>query len=286
MTAYPRTSLSTDLRGIGAEVVITLAGVVASFATVAINLGLQRALDFDLLSLTVIVIIPAGAIYGGLASASGYYLAARATQTLANRRTLFEMLAIALSTWLLSHWVSYSLLRFSNGALLRDTVSFWDYFRLRTEHLRLTIESAGGSEMGRTGDLGLLGYVTELIQILGYLCGGFLPWLALKQAEACEPCGRYAKKKQLLRRVTSQAFDDVLRRATIALPHFAEQVRAAVGKRRLVGMSLRLVQCPACHRQWIRPAVIVMDGNHPLESQLAPHDVDQMQAKQLQELAA
>jgi hypothetical protein len=264
---------------------MTGAGILASLATVALNLSLKRWLDFDLLSLTLVVIIPAGALYGGLASASGYYLAARATHTLPNRRTLFEMVAIALSTWFLAHWATYALLRFPNGALVRDVVSFWDYFRVRTEHLQLSFERAGGSRTDDGTPLGMLGYAAELLQVAGFVCGGLLLWLGLKQAEACAPCGRFAKSKQLLKRATSQLFDDALRRASIALPALADQVRTAVGARRLIGMNLRLVECPACHRHWIRPAVVVMSGNQPFESKLASHDIEARQAALLHQVA-
>src|SRR5207249_10248638 len=141
---------------------------------VAFDVGIERALDLDLLGLTFAFVIPAGAFFGGLGAASGYYVAARTTQTLPNRRILFEMLAIAFSTWVLMHWVEYATLRLSSGKLVRDVVPFWEFLQIRTEHLQLTVENAGGRAIGSPTELGLLGYAHELLQIAAFRRGGFV----------------------------------------------------------------------------------------------------------------
>lgn len=275
---------AADLRGLSAELLITIAGLATSAAIVALNFALRRGLDLDLLALTFLVVFPVGAFVGGIAAASGYYMAARATHMLPNRRMLFEMLAITLSTWFLSQWLSYALLRFPNGALVRDVVPFWDYFRVRTEHLQISFQSHG-SETGRSADLGGWGYVGELIQIAGYLLGGLLMWHGLTRLEACTPCGRYARTQPVLKRATSAAFEELLQRANLVLPQLAERVRTAVGAKRLVGLNLNLVQCPSCHRHWIRPEAVVMDGAHPTVSAIPSYDIDRHQALQLGRLA-
>ena len=276
----PGTGFVADLRGLSAELLITIAGLATSAAIVALNFALRRGLDADLLALTFLVVFPVGAFIGGIAAASGYYMAARATHMLPNRRMLFEMLAIALSTWFIGHWLSYALLRFPNGALVRDVVPFWDYFRVRTEHLQITFQSHG-SELGRSANLGSWGYVGELIQIAGYLLGGLVLWHGLTRLEACTPCGRYAKSQPVLKRATSAAFEELLQRANLVLPQLAERVRVAVGKKRLVGLNLNLVQCPSCHRHWIRPEAVVMNGSHPMTSAIPSYDIDRHQALQL-----
>ena len=84
-----RPSFGAEIRGVSAEVLTTLAGIAAAVGVVAFNVGIERALDLDLLGLTFAFVIPAGAFFGGLGAASGYYVAARTTQTLPNRRILF-----------------------------------------------------------------------------------------------------------------------------------------------------------------------------------------------------
>jgi hypothetical protein len=279
-------AIAKDVRGMSAEVVTTLAGIVAAVGVVAFNVGLERLLDLDLLGLTYAFVLPCGAFIGGIGAASGYYAAARFTQTLPSRRMLFEMLAIALSTWLLMHWVEYASLRLPSGRLVRDAIPFWDYLLIRTEHLRLTIQSAAGSAVDTTSELGLLGYAHELVQVAGFLLGGFVMWCVLRAHEACKPCSRYASTTLLLKRAPSTTFDDLLGRAGVVLPAFADHLAQVMGKRRLVGLNLSIATCPACHRSWIRPAAVVMDGAHAVAKPVAPYDLAPAQAAELHRLAS
>lgn len=275
-------AIRADMRGLSTEIITTVAGIAAAGAMVTLNLLLQRSLDLDLLGLTYAFVIPAGAIIGGLGAAAGYYIAARLTNTLPSRRMLFEMLAIGVSTWMLMHWVEYATLRYADGRLVRDSWPFWDYLLVRTEHLRLTMQNAGGSPTGTTSELGLLGYAHELLQIAGFLCGGFIMWAALKSQEACHACSRYAPSVKLLQRATTAVFDELLRRADVQLPSFAERVKARVGTLRLVGLNLSIATCPSCRRSWLRPGVVVMQGNHAVAQRLDAHDVTAAQAAAVQ----
>ena len=255
-------SVGADLRGLSKEVVTTLAGIAAAVGMVATNIVSQRVLDLDFLGLTYAFILPVGAILGGLGAAAGYYVAARITSTLPSRRMLFEMLAIGVSTWLLMHWVDYATMRFGNGTLVRDAVPFAEYLRLSTEHLQLTIENSGGTNTTTTPELGLLGYAHELVQIAGFVAGGFIMWTALKRQEACTPCSRYAHALPLLQRAPSAMFDDVLRRANVQLDGLAQRIARVAGGKRLVGLNLSIATCPSCRRSWVRPAAVVMQGSH------------------------
>ena len=252
-----------DLRGLSKEVITTLAGIAAAVAVVAINIVSQRVLDLDFLGLTYAFILPAGAILGGLGAAAGYYAAARITSTLPSRSMLFEMLAIGVSTWLLMHWVDYATMRFENCALVRDALPFTDYLQLRAEHLQLTI-SNGGNHGTTTPELGLLGYVHELLQIVGFAAGGLMMWIFLKRLEACTACSRYAHTLPLLQRAPSATFDELLRRANVQLDGLAQRISRVAGAKRLVGLNLSLATCPSCRRSWVRPAAVLMEGSHPV----------------------
>jgi hypothetical protein len=274
-----------DLRGLSTEINTTLAGILAAVGMVALNIVSQRVLDLDFLGLTYAFILPVGAILGGLGAAAGYYVAARITSTLPSRRMLFEMLAIGVSTWLLMHWVDYATMRFGNGALVRDALPFADYLSLRAEHLQLTI-SNGGSSGTTTPELGLLGYVHELVQIAGFVAGGLMMWIALKRQEACTPCSRYAHTLPLLQRVPSTTFDEVLQRANVQLEGVAERVARVAGAKRLVGLNLTLAICPSCHRSWLRPAAVLMEGSHPVAKAIEAYPVTAQQSTALRGLLA
>jgi hypothetical protein len=275
-------SSDSELKRLTTEAITTAAGFAAAAGMVAVNVLLQRGLDFDLLGLTLFFVLPVGAFYGGVAGASGYYIVARWRQRLPSQRMLFEMIAVALSTWLLMHWVEYASVQLRDGTHVRDVVSFWRYMRIRTEHLQFVYQNSAGRPIGAPTNLGLLGYAHEFLQIVGFLLGGVLIWLLLRSHEACTPCSRYARTKRLLQRAPSAVFDDVLNRAGIALPGFAERVAQALGKRRLVGLNLTLATCPSCQRSWIRPAAVGMDGAHPVAKLVAPYDISAAQAMELQ----
>jgi hypothetical protein len=273
--------LRADVRGLSTEIITTLAGIATAVVVVALNVAFEHALDLDFLGLTYLFVLPVGAILGGFGAAAGYYFAARLTSTLPSRRMLFEMLAIGLSTWLMMHWVGYATLRFNDGSLVREAVPFWEYLRLRTVHLQLTIESPAGTNPSTTPELGLLGYAHELLQIAGFLCGGFVMWAGLKSYEACEPCSRYAHSLKLLQRAPSTVFDDVLRRAGVALPSLAERVATAARGKRLVGLDLSLATCPSCRRSWARPGAVILQGNQPVVRRMEPYDLSSAQAAAL-----
>lgn len=269
-----------DLRGLSTEIITTLAGILAAVGMVAINIVSQRVLDLDFLGLTYAFILPAGAILGGLGAAAGYYVAARITSTLPSRRMLFEMLAIGVSTWLLMHWVDYATMRFSDGSLVRDAIPFVDYLSLRAEHLQLTI-SNGGNHGTTTPELGLLGYAHELLQIAGFAAGGLIMWKALKRQEACTPCSRYAHTLSLLQRAPSAMFDEVLQRANVQLDGLAERIARVAGAKRFVGLNLSLAICPSCHRSWVRPAAVLMEGSHPVAKPIEAYPVTAQQSAAL-----
>jgi hypothetical protein len=193
---------------------------------------------------------------------------------------LFEMLAIGVSTWLLMHWVDYATMRFGNGALVRDALPFTDYLSLRAEHLQLTI-SNGGSHGTTTPELGLLGYVHELLQIVGFAAGGLMMWIFLKRLEACTACGRYAQTLPLLQRAPSTTFDELLRRANVQLDGLAQRISRVAGAKRLVGLNLSLATCPSCHRSWVRPAAILMEGSHPVAKPIDAYAVTAPQSAAL-----
>lgn len=284
LAAPAQQPFAKDLRGLSTEALTSIAGVLAASAVVALNVGIQRVLDLDLLGLTYAFIFPVGAFIGGLGAALGYYAAARLTQTLPSRRMLLEMLAIAVSTWLLMHWVEYATLRLDDGRMASDAVPFWDYLRIRTEHLQLVMQgSAPGADT--TPELGLLGYVHELIQIAGFLLGAFLVWQRLKIQEACTPCSRYARSQRLLQRAATQVFDDLLQRCGVVIADLRGRVAGVVGNHHLVGMNLSIVTCPSCGRSWMRPAAIVFDRGHAIARQLDAHALTPTQAAAMRSFA-
>jgi hypothetical protein len=270
----PMAAVGQDIRGLSAELLITVAGIITTVAVVGLNLLASNSLGFDLLSFSFWLVIPAGAIIGGMAAASGYYAAARVTQTMPSRALLFNMVAIAVSAWFLSKWASYATLRLDDGTRVADLVSFWQYFVILTESMQLSIGTRGNVNAATTGELGMLGYAREALQVFGFMAGGFVTYLHLSEVEACESCRRYAKTKAVLNGVAPEEFDRALAEAAIFLPNVAFQARIALGRKALAGLSLYLSRCPSCEREWLRPAIVTRSGDSLDVTRLGRYSVD------------
>lgn len=248
-------ALMQEVRQLSSNVVILVGGVVTSLATVALNFLFSRALDFNLLSLSFWFVVPAGAVCGGMAAASGYYAAARLTHSMPSRTLLFNMVAVAASTWILSKWISYATLTLDDGIRVADVVPFWEYFKISTEAMQLTFKST------TTESLGSLGYVREALQLIGFMAGGFASYLFLGHVEACSTCRKYAKTTMLLNTVSGERMDELLDAVEISLPGIADDARAEIADGNLKGFSLFLYTCPRCQGEWLRPATVVQSGD-------------------------
>lgn len=272
--ATPGRVVGKDLRGLSSELLITVGGIVTTATVVGLNLLVTNALHFDLLSLSFWFVIPAGALIGGMAAASGYYATARLTQTMPSRTLLLNMVAIAVSAWFLTKWASYATLRLDDGTRVADLVSFWQYFVVSTESMQLAFGTRGNISAATTGELGMLGYVREGLQLVGFMVGGFASYAMLSDVEACEPCRRYARTETILNSVDPEAFDNALAEADVVLPGVGDQAQFALGKKALEGVSLYLSRCPQCNREWLRPAIVTRSGDSFTTTKLGSYSVD------------
>lgn len=282
--------MSSQRNAGAAELLISIGGLITSIVVVAANALVVHLLDFDVLSLTVWFIVPAGAACGGLVAASGYYVVATWTQSMPTSRLLFNMVAIGVSTWLLYNWVEYYTFVLDDGTAVRDIASFGQYFALAAEHTQLTIRARAGTTGVTTGELGTLGYVREALQALGFMGGGFAMYALLADKEVCHTCRRYVTVKLLIEAGTAASFDAALSRAGLSLPGVVDEAMVVLGKRRLVGLDLALLQCPLCTSKWIRPALVVQSGENAerirLRKYLAPdEDVDRLLAAAAESIA-
>lgn len=251
----PGSSSSLGARYVRAPIVIAMCGMITSMATVAANYAVNRWLNLDVLSISFWLVIPAGGLIGGMSAASGYYVGARATQTMPSRQLLWAMVALGGCTWLLSKWVPYTL-RSSSGTRPSDLMSFWDYIWRTAEHVRLSIGARAHPQLYTTGELGELGLWRECLQAVAFMAGGVFVHRLLSTVEACSTCKRYAAESVLLNGASFEGFCSVLEGAQLRIPELNEDVQYVLDNRPLVGMSLYLYRCPKCEQEWFRPAVV------------------------------
>lgn len=280
-TPLQRTDSSpADMPGWASDLVIMLGGIITSGLTVELNNLLIKHANTNFLGLSMWFIVPVGALCGGMAAASGYYFTAVWTNHMPTKRFLLEMAVVGASTWLYMHWGEYQATTFANGTPISDSVGFWEYWTYTTEHQTLTIKSRGSSSH-ETGELGMLGYGRELLQLLGFLGGGIAVWFILDSRERCDPCRRYAKVRNLLKKVSPDEFFGASDQAKVEFPNIDEQVTTKLGKRALLGLGLNLARCPKCEAQWARPYIVVNNGNHEGRDMLERFDLHKEQATAL-----
>lgn len=263
--------IKRDVRDISSELIILAAGAATSILTAVVNLIVARAFNFNFLSVSHWFVVPTGALCGGMAAASGYYLGAVWTHTMPSKKFLLEMAAIGASTWFLALWLEYATLTLDDGRTASDLVTFWQYFQVQAEHMTLKIGSGSGG--ADTGELGQLGYVREALQLLGFIAGGAVVWSYLKDREACEACRKYARTNTLLSAESPDRFQAVMDKAELSFPSLVEDAKRLLGNQPLLGLDLVLAECPSCHRRWARPAVVMGNANSPTRSKLSRYSI-------------
>jgi hypothetical protein len=278
------TTQSADAR-ILAGLVTSLAGAATTFGVAVANLLLINRLGHDLLSFSVLFIIPVGALVGGAAAASGYYGAARLTQTMPSNWLVLQMPVVGLSAWVFSHWIVYATTVLDDGRSLRDLVSFFENWQWNATHQSLNI-TVHGHTSGSTGELGTLGYVREALQAVGFIFGAFATFGFLASVERCNECRKYARVNRILRGVAVEAFDSVLQNSGVALPGIGEDARLNSGAKAIDSLHLDECLCPQCGRLWIRPTLVVGAGHSMTEVKLRQYNVDKTIIASLRRAAA
>ena len=268
-------SVKNDAVDVGRQVALAACGLVTTIAVVLLNAWVAGAANFNLLSLSFWFVIPAGAVIGGMAAAIGYYGGALLTQTMPTKQIAWSMVGIAAGAWFFSHWLEYASMTFADGTNVSDTVEFWEYLKFSAEHQTLTIGTSRNPTSGvNTGELGVLGYAREGLQLLGFVGGGLSVYGFLRNKEACADCRRYAKVTRVLSGVSAGQFDDAIAHLGITVPGLVEECESAIGERPLLGMNLTLAKCPTCYAFWARPEAIVQGSQHTDVLPLCRYEVE------------
>lgn len=183
------------------DLIVTAFGLVTSSLTALILALVESKLDFALYSLTFWFVIPIGALLSGFVGAGGYYFGAKLFHHRPTRLLLFNVMSVAVSTYVLVNWLNYSFLQIE-GRYISDVIPFSQYMDIALSHQTMEFRIRG-AKLGETGELGSFGYFTALLQILGFAVGGLCIYFHLQTAPYCEACGKYLKKLSTTSRYTS-----------------------------------------------------------------------------------
>jgi len=249
---------------------------------VLLNHLLQRRLGLNLLSLSFWFVVPGGALIGGLAAASGYYLAARWTDTMPSRRILIDMAVVGCSTWWFSHWLDYYTQVTQDGTPVRDLMSSWQYYLYAAEHSVLRVGTTYQPALFTTGKLGHLGVVREVLQLAGFILGGLTMYGYLARSEACPKCRRYLRVTPLMKEGTAARLEALLAQANTPFPGIRERAADLVKAHGLSGdFDLSLRRCPGCHSDSVLAGLVIHTHQADLRIPLARAPVSTEAASRL-----
>lgn len=225
----------------------------------------DRLTGFNFFTFAIWAIVPAGAGFCGFAAASGYFLAAKFLHQRPTKTLLFQMVAITAFTQMLIYWLEYVTLTI-DGRHVADVVPFGQYLDtiLTTAHYKM-----GRALQADVGEVGSFGYWLAVFQFIGFLIGGAVIYIYLKEQPACADCGKYlrsvAKKGDSFKDVDhfAEYFDGVYTN-----PVDSEEFAAHVGanysagntEKGTINLTTAVTECPQCFGQSVKESVQIHNG--------------------------
>lgn len=255
------------MRNIAGHLAVAVCGLLSFAATVAIVVWVERFTGFNLFTLSVWLVLPAGALITGAAAASGYYFSSLLFHTRPTWVMLVQVVVVAAMSMVAIYYAEYATYTLEDGTRVADFVPFLDYLQVYVTSTEMFV----GRGHVNTGKVGDFGYVLTGIEFLGFTAGGVFVWLMLRQQAVCVKCGRYvrnlAKRTQQFstQEEFGQAYENLFAHA-VDTPGFGDWLRwsprpkdqaVAAGT---IQTTSTLKGCPYCGDQQVHQQVSVMSG--------------------------
>jgi hypothetical protein len=253
-----------NMRRLGAWIGVSFFGILSFAFTVIVVIVVERLTGFNLFTLTILIVVPLGALTTGAAAASGYYFGSLVFQVRPTWLLLAQIVLAAAAAQLAIYYSEYATLVLDNGAKASAIVSFQEYlvYYLTTTHLRL-----GRAATIDTGEVGSFGYWLAAIQFVGFIIGGIGVYWLLVGEPTCQACGRYLRvllsHGQYFNHQDEFAqYYDTVFRWPIDSSEFAEWIHWQPHRGKKEAGSIAVVStlrgCPYCKRQRVTQQVKVM----------------------------
>jgi hypothetical protein len=238
---------------------------IGSFAiTVALVLGLQRLVGFNLFSLMWWFVMPIGAFVTGLLAASGYYFGAVRLNVKPTRVVAFGMLLAAALVQVTLYYSQYMMAATEDGQPISNVVAFPRFVGWMLSHTKYGLIVSGYRPGGEDGGLevGVLGYVVAVVQFLALVAGGLIVYLVLADKPYCAKCAKYLKhamKLQVPFAGDMNTIADLRKTDELSTAYFQQLRQLPAGA--TAALELELSRCPGCRIEALaeRP-MILQDG--------------------------
>ncbi len=244
---------------------VAAAGLITSLLTAVAVLLIETLTGYNIFSVRLWMVIPAGAALTGAMAASGFYFGSLYFHTRkADWPLLLQMVIIGGFTQLLIYYLQYSTLVLDNGVRASDIVPFTKFM-----DLALTKAHYHFGTMTDTGDAGAFGYLMGAIQFLGFLFGGLVVFGFLLTRPVCDKCNTYLRllgerEKLFLHLEEFGAYYDELALHPADSKEFANLLGsenpAFPAIHGAMSIKSRLYGCPACQTQVIEDELKIYSG--------------------------
>jgi hypothetical protein len=248
-----------------AHALIAAAGVVTSIGTAIGVTLIDMWTGFNLFSLSILVVIPAGAGICGFGAASGYYLAAKLLHQRPSKFLLVQMIVVAAFTQALIYWLEYRTLVI-DGIVVSNVIGFAQYLDISFTHSEMRF---GRALQFNGGEVGSFGYWLAVIEFIGFLVGGAFVYMALAAQPTCLECQKYLrpslKKKDSFSDVEELApyYDNVYTYpvdSTEFAAHVGREFSAGKAQKGTINLTTTVYECPKCFTQSVLEHVQVFNG--------------------------
>ena len=188
---------------------VILAGVISTALTLVAVYLLDVRGNMNVMGLYADYVLPAGAIFVGLAASSGYAAMSWWLGVKIRRRLLLTIVALLIGSYFAAEYVTYRSLgplgapagaRMITSPTGQITVpvfrriGFWEYFHRKAVNWRWKKQNSTDPE-GQP--LGTAGYFFVILGIVGYVGAGLLIPISLGSKAYCDLCERYMRTRRL-----------------------------------------------------------------------------------------
>jgi hypothetical protein len=222
-----------------------------------------------LYSFTFWFVIPAGAICSGMVSATGYLLGAQLLNYRPGLGLLGVILVTSVGMFFLIQGLDYSFMTIE-GHALQDAISFGDFLAYTLAHTSLRF-GMRGHFTGTGVEIGAGGYLFAVVQIIGFLIGGFAVYAYLTSMTYCKDCRLYLSSKGLQTRYflsaeeMQEASKNILTEMKLGRLQHSVLVHAALGTNENASATFSSIvevkSCKGCDKHWAKFTANRKTGN-------------------------